>query len=291
MLFEIRYVADDEPLFATLMLDRTVVVPAVPPLSYTVALAWFAVMVPLANVPVIVVELTVCDADTVYVPVPPFPVPSAVIVVPAVTLVPDIVCPTRNLPDVTAVTVSVVVAIEPVTTALLDCPAYSVVEETVCELLMVYVPVPPVPVPSAVMYVPAVTPVPSTVCPTASVPEATALTVSVVVAMDAVITTASWYVANAVPVPPVEVPSAITCNPGARPVADSIWPVANVPVSAVTLTVRFDTVAVRLPATTPGRTNPAAFTVSGTSQTPISKNDFAKPDDPMDCSAPDAPDR
>ena len=83
--------------------------------------------------------------------------------------------------------------------------------------------------------------------------------------MLAVITTASWYVANAVPVPPVEVPSAMTCNPGARPVADNICPVASVPVNAVTFTVRFDTVAVRLPATIPGRTNPSAFTVSGMS--------------------------
>jgi hypothetical protein len=48
-----------------LKLDNTVIVEAVDPLSYTVALAWLAVIVPDANVPVIVVEVTVCDADTV----------------------------------------------------------------------------------------------------------------------------------------------------------------------------------------------------------------------------------
>jgi hypothetical protein len=100
--------------------DSTVIVDAVPPLSYTVALAGFAVIVALANVPVIVVEVTVCETDTVYVPVPPLPVTSAVIVVPPVTLVPEIVCPTRSLPDVTAVTVRVVVAMDPVTTAFVD---------------------------------------------------------------------------------------------------------------------------------------------------------------------------
>ena len=84
-------------------------------------------------------------------PVPPRPVPSAVIVVAAVTPVPEMVCPTRNRPDVNAVTVRVVVAMDPVTTAFVDCPAYSVVDATVCDADSVYVPVPPVPVPSAVM--------------------------------------------------------------------------------------------------------------------------------------------
>ena len=51
---------------------------------------------------------------------------------------------------------------------------------TVCETLTVYVPVVPVPVPSAVIYVFAVTPDPAITLPTPSVPEATALTVSVV---------------------------------------------------------------------------------------------------------------
>ncbi|TIM92402.1 MAG: hypothetical protein E5Y43_04470 [Mesorhizobium sp.] len=42
-----------------------------------------------------------------------------------------------------------------------------------------YVPVRPSPVPSCVMCVPAVTPTPASVWPTARVPDATALTVSV----------------------------------------------------------------------------------------------------------------
>ena len=66
---------------------------------------------------VIVVEETVCEVETVYVPVPPVPVPRAVIVVPEVTPVPVMRCPTAIVPLVTALTVSVVVLIEPVKTA------------------------------------------------------------------------------------------------------------------------------------------------------------------------------
>lgn len=66
---------------------------------------------------VIDVEATVCEILTVYVPVPPVPVPNAVIIVPAVAPVPDIWEPTCRTPEVTAVTVSVVVEMEPVTTA------------------------------------------------------------------------------------------------------------------------------------------------------------------------------
>ena len=54
---------------------------------------------------------------TVYVPAPPEPVPNAVIIVPAVTPVPEITMPTPKTPEVTAVTVSVVVEMDPVTTA------------------------------------------------------------------------------------------------------------------------------------------------------------------------------
>ena len=50
-------------------------------------------------------------------PVPPVPVPSAVIRVPLRTLVPVMIWPTARAPLVTAVTVSVVLLIEPVTTA------------------------------------------------------------------------------------------------------------------------------------------------------------------------------
>jgi hypothetical protein len=63
---------------------------------------------------VIVVEATVCDALTVYVPAPPVPVPKAVMIVPAVTPVPVICCPTTIVPDPTAVTVIVVPLIEAV---------------------------------------------------------------------------------------------------------------------------------------------------------------------------------
>ena len=64
-----------------------------------------------------VVELTVWLVLTVYVPVPPDPVPSAVMIVSAVTPVPWMVCPTYSVPLVTAVTVKVVAVIDPVTLA------------------------------------------------------------------------------------------------------------------------------------------------------------------------------
>ena len=63
------------------------------------------------------VEPTVCDVLTVYVPAAPVPVPKAVIVVPAVTLVPLRTEPTVIVPVVNAVTVNVVPEIEPVKTA------------------------------------------------------------------------------------------------------------------------------------------------------------------------------
>src|SRR5215472_2311947 len=72
-------------------------------------------------------------------------------------------------------------------------------EATVWELLTVYVPVPPVPVPRAVITVPAVTPVPVIPWPTLScglplAPAVTAVTVSVVPAMLAVmVSVAYWY--------------------------------------------------------------------------------------------------
>ena len=61
-----------------------------------------------------VVEATVCEGDTVYVPVPPFPVPNAVMTVPEVTPVPVSICPTTIVPLEIAVTVRVVVLMEPV---------------------------------------------------------------------------------------------------------------------------------------------------------------------------------
>src|SRR5262252_4987557 len=62
-------------------------------------------------------DATVWLAETVYVPLPPLPVPSAVICVPAVTPVPRTSWPTESAPEETAVTVSVVPAIEPVSAA------------------------------------------------------------------------------------------------------------------------------------------------------------------------------
>src|SRR5271165_6166304 len=63
--------------------------------------------------------------DTVYVPVPPVPVPKEDIVVPEVTPVPVMVEPTASPPDVTPLTVSTVpaavpaaLAIDPVTVAV-----------------------------------------------------------------------------------------------------------------------------------------------------------------------------
>jgi hypothetical protein len=58
-------------------------------------------------------------------------------------------------------------------------PAVMVVEVTVCAELTVYVPMPPVPPTRAVMVVPAATPVPTSVKPTARLPPPTADTVRV----------------------------------------------------------------------------------------------------------------
>lgn len=127
---------------------------------------------------------TVCEELTEYVPAPPNPLSLAAIVVPAVTPVPDRVCPIATVPFGVPVTVSVVPLIEPVKvvccTALIARPekpvperaspfakkqmthadpftfnmfdfAVNVVVAIVPERLVVYVPVPPVPVPNPVM--------------------------------------------------------------------------------------------------------------------------------------------
>ncbi len=57
---------------------------------------------------------TVCEALTVYVPAPPEPVPSAVMVVAKATPAPLMVMPTARVPEEIAVTVSVVAEIAPV---------------------------------------------------------------------------------------------------------------------------------------------------------------------------------
>jgi len=59
-------------------------------------------------------EVTVCEALTVYVPIPPVPETIPVMVVPAVTVDPDRTWPTAIAPLVTADTVRVVPAITPV---------------------------------------------------------------------------------------------------------------------------------------------------------------------------------
>jgi hypothetical protein len=127
----------------------------------------------------------VCETETVYVPVPPVPDPRAVMVVPAITLVPESVMPTSSVPDATAVTVSVVAAIEPVTTGAVT--AVMVVPGATAGLwtaLTVHVhgtfaPVHEPPTMETIL-VPAITFVPERVIPTSSVPDATAVTVSVV---------------------------------------------------------------------------------------------------------------
>ena len=64
-----------------------------------------------------VLEVTVWEVLTVYVPAPPDPVPRAVIMVFVATVDPWIVWPRYSVPEVTAVTVKVVPAIDPVTIA------------------------------------------------------------------------------------------------------------------------------------------------------------------------------
>ena len=90
-------------------------------------------------------------------------------------------------PALTDVTVNVLPEMEAVnagaTGAAMDSKD---VLATVCEELTVYVPTPPLPVPTAVTTVPAAIPGPTMGDPTASVPAATALTVSVVPEMEPV---------------------------------------------------------------------------------------------------------
>jgi hypothetical protein len=94
---------------------------------------------------VIVVDATVIEAERLYVPVPPVPVPSEMIEVPTVTPVPVIMLPTVREPDVTAVTVRTAAEIEPVTTAAVGPEKYKLPDETVCDADTLYVPTPPTP--------------------------------------------------------------------------------------------------------------------------------------------------
>ena len=132
-----------------------------------------------------VVLPTVCELLMVYVPAPPEPEPNDTIIVLAAIPVPWMVCPRYRVPDDTALTVNVVPEMLPVTTAptVTDDKDW---DNTVCEMLTVYVPVPPDPVPSAVMTVSFETPTPNTCCPTANAPVDTLLTVNVVPEMSPV---------------------------------------------------------------------------------------------------------
>jgi hypothetical protein len=97
-----------------------------------------------------------CGGLTKYVPTPPAPVPSAVIVVgPAVSVVPLITMPTASVPEVAAETVRTLPVMPPVTpTKVADVvPTNAVEAGTVCDGLTVYVGPPP-----PVIWVPSVTP-------------------------------------------------------------------------------------------------------------------------------------
>jgi hypothetical protein len=113
-----------------------------------------------------------------------------------------------SLPITTLLRVSVANPVPPLATGkvVVDCHICAVpvivVLDTVCDALTVYVPVPPVPVPRAVMVVPPVTPVPVSTCPIAIVPEVTAATVIVVVLIDALNTATSEAEARKFPTVP-----------------------------------------------------------------------------------------
>jgi hypothetical protein len=126
-------------------------------------------------------------ALTVYVPAPPVPETKAVMVVPGSTFAPEMTMPTTSAPDVTLATVSVVVltGMEPTTTgaetAAMEVPPATA---TVGAALTVHVhgtlALAHEPPTIERTVVPATTLVPESVMPTRSVPDATAVTVSVV---------------------------------------------------------------------------------------------------------------
>jgi hypothetical protein len=128
---------------------------------------------------VIATELTVCGMLTVYVPVAPLPEPSEVTTVPAAMPGPTMGAPRESEPDCTELTVSVVPEMEPVTAAAGVMPT-RLEGGTLCGTATVYVPAPPVPVPSADTTAPAGMPAPMMGMPTAmEVPAATDVTVMV----------------------------------------------------------------------------------------------------------------
>ena len=133
---------------------------------------------------VLAATATVGGALTMYVPEPPVPEPSAVMVVPRGTLLPDMVMPTTITPDVIDDTVSVVElkSIAPRKTGAVTAEM-AVETATVGGVLTMHVhgAVAHEPPTMEVTVVPGGTFVPDSVMPTSSVPDATADTVSVVV--------------------------------------------------------------------------------------------------------------
>jgi len=140
------------------------------------------------EITVLATTAAVGAALTVYVPVPPVPEPSAVMVVPGGTLLPDMTMPTTIAPEVIDDTVSVVelrgmaprktgaVAAEMDVLAETATVGGVLTEHVHGTVALVHEP------PTMeVTVVPAGTLVPDSVMPTSSVPDATADTVSVVV--------------------------------------------------------------------------------------------------------------
>ena len=180
---------------------------------------------------VITVEGTVWVGLTVYVPIPPVPVTLAVIVVPVIVPVPEMAKELR-LCAVLIVYVPVEPA-QPTRTAVIVVPAVMAVPEiafevTACVALTVYVAdvnTPSQPAITAVMVVPVIMPLPEIVWPTAIVPDATAVTVSVVPSIDPV---------NAETPPEIVWPTAIV--PDATAVTVSVAPSID-PVNAEAVVV------------------------------------------------------
>jgi hypothetical protein len=132
--------------------------------------------------PKMLAETTVCveGAATVYVPTPPLPVPSAVTTVPGVTPGAVTGMPTVMAPALMVETTIVVPEMEALNAgATGGTPTVIATEATVWGVFTKYVPVAPVPDPSAVTTVPAAMPGPTRGEPTASDPDCTELTVSV----------------------------------------------------------------------------------------------------------------
>jgi len=201
-----------------------------------------------------VATFCVVGAATVYVPTPPAPVPSAVTTVPGTTPGPVTGVPTAMAPAVIDDTVIVFPEIDALNTGATGGAAAAdiTVVVMVWGTLTVYVPAPPLPVPTAVTTVPAAMPGPTTGEPTVRAPDVTELTVRVVPEMEPVkdaavfdattLVLATVCVVGAatvyVPSAPVPVPSAVTTVPGTIP-----GPVTGVP-TAMAPAVIEDTVIV-----------------------------------------------